>query len=151
MKRSILITVLMVMMWWLAVPCAHGEAPSPDSARMEIERNARIKDSLYNKTFGEAQAKYDAAMGNNLLQEENHSVSRSRIYIIIIGIMLLAVAVVLVVRQRRLIALQKQRLSEEARPLKNCSCMVSVSNRTALEITALMNCRSRTDSSLQSR
>lgn len=118
MKRSILITVLMVMMWWLAVPCAHGEAPSPDSARMEIERNARIKDSLYKKTFGEAQAKYDAAMGNDLLQEENHEVSRSRIYIIIIGIMLLAVAVVLVVRQRRLIALQKQRLSEEARTLE---------------------------------
>lgn len=118
MKRSILITVLMVMMWWLAVPCAHGEAPSPDSARMEIERHARIKDSLYNKTFGEAQVKYDAAMGNNLLQEENHEVSRSRIYIIIIGIMLLAVAVVLVVRQRRLIALQKQRLSEEARTLE---------------------------------
>ena len=45
-------------------------------------------------------------------------VSRSRIYIIIIGIMLLAVAVVLVVRQRRLIALQKQRLSEEARTLE---------------------------------
>lgn len=118
MKRSTLITVLMVMMWWLAVPCAYGEAPSPDSARMEIERNARIKDSLYNKTFGEAQVKYDAAMGNDLLQEENHSVSRSRIYIIIIGIMLLAVAVVLVVRQRRLIALQKQRLSEEARTLE---------------------------------
>lgn len=118
MKRSILITVLMVMMWWLAVPCAHGEAPCPDSARMEIERNARIKDSLYNKTFGEAQVKYDAAMGNDRLQEENHSVSRSRIYIIIIGIMLLAVAVVLVVRQRRLIALQKQRLSEEARTLE---------------------------------
>lgn len=118
MKRSILITVLMVMMWWLAVPCAHGEAPSPDSARMEIERNARIKDSLYNKTFGEAQVKYDAAMGNDRLQEENHSVSRSRVYIIIIGIMLLAVAVVLVVRQRRLIALQKQRLSEEARTLE---------------------------------
>lgn len=118
MKRSILITVLMVMMWWLAVPCAHGEAPSPDSARMEIERNARIKDSLYNKTFGEAQVKYDAAMGNDLLQEENHEVSRSRIYIIIIGIMLLAVAVVLVVRQRRLIALQKQRLSEEVRTLE---------------------------------
>ena len=118
MKRSILITVLMVMMWWLAVPCAHGEAPSPDSARMEIERNARIKDSLYNKTFGEAQVKYDAAMGNDRLQEENHSVSRSRIYIIIIGFMLLAVAVVLVVRQRRLIALQKQRLSKEARTLE---------------------------------
>lgn len=118
MKRSILITVLMVMMWWLAVPCAHGEAPSPDSARMEIERNARIKDSLYNKTFGEAQVKYDAAMGNDRLQEENHEVSRSRIYIIIIGIMLLAVAVVLVVRQRRLIALQKQRLSEEVRTLE---------------------------------
>ncbi len=118
MKRSTLITVLMVMMWWLAVPCAHGEAPSPDSARMEIERNARIKDSLYNKTFGEAQAKYDVAMGNDLLQEENHEVSRSRIYIIIIGIMLLAVAVVLVVRQRRLIALQKQRLSKEARTLE---------------------------------
>jgi len=85
---------------------------------MEIERNARIKDSLYNKTFGEAQVKYDAAMGNDRLQEENHSVSRSRVYIIIIGIMLLAVAVVLVVRQRRLIALQKQRLSEEARTLE---------------------------------
>ncbi|MBQ8458371.1 MAG: hypothetical protein IJ540_12300 [Prevotella sp.] len=39
MKRSALITVLMVMMWWLAVPCVHGEAPSPDSARMEVERH----------------------------------------------------------------------------------------------------------------
>lgn len=118
MKRSTLITVLMVMMWWLAVPCAHGEAPSPDSARMEVERNARIKDSLYNKTFGDAQAKYDVAMGNDRLQEENHSVSRSRVYIILMCVVLLAVAVVLVVRQRRLIALQKQRLSEETRTLE---------------------------------
>ena len=118
MKRSTLITVLMVMMWWLAVPCAHGEAPSPDSARMEVERNARIKDSLYNKTFGDAQAKYDVAMGNDRLQEKNHSVSRSRVYIILMCVVLLAVAVVLVVRQRRLIALQKQRLSEETRTLE---------------------------------
>ena len=37
MKRSALITVLMVMMWWLAVPCVHGEAPSSyteDQARL---------------------------------------------------------------------------------------------------------------------
>ena len=118
MKRSALITVLMVMMWWLAVPCVHGEAPSPDSARMEVERNARIKDSLYNKAFGEASAKYNAAMGNDQLKEETHSVSRSRVYIILMCVVLLAIAVVWVVRQRRLIALQKQRLGEETRTLE---------------------------------
>jgi AraC-like DNA-binding protein len=85
---------------------------------MEVERNARIKDSLYNKAFGEASAKYNAAMGNDQLKEETHSVSRSRVYIILMCVVLLAIAVVWVVRQRRLIALQKQRLGEETRTLE---------------------------------
>ena len=55
-----------------------------DSARMEVERLHRVKDSLYNKASAEAQAKYNAEFGNDQLQEENHFVSRSRIYIIII-------------------------------------------------------------------
>jgi len=91
---------------------------SPDSARMELERLNQQKDSLYNKAFGEALDKYNAAFGNDQLQEENHFVSRSRIYIIIISIILLTVAVVLVVRQRRLIALQKKRLSEDTKTLE---------------------------------
>lgn len=89
-----------------------------DSARMEVERLHRLKDSLYNKASAEAQAKYNAEFGNDQLQEENHFVSRSRIYIIIMCALLLAVAVVLVVRQRRLIALQKKRLSEETKTLE---------------------------------
>ena len=90
----------------------------PDSARRELVRSNRLKDSLYNKAFGEAQAKYNAELGNAQLQEETRLVSRSRIYIIIICTVLLAAAVVLVVRQRRLIALQKQRLSEETKTLE---------------------------------
>lgn len=89
-----------------------------DSARRELVRSDRLKDSLYNKAFGEAQAKYNAELGNDQLQEETRLVSRSRIYIIIICTVLLAAAVVLVVRQRRLIALQKQRLSEETKTLE---------------------------------
>lgn len=90
----------------------------PDSVRQELVRSDRLKDSLYNKAFGEAQAKYNAELGNDQLQEETRLVSRSRIYIIIICTVLLAAAVVLVVRQRRLIALQKQRLSEETKTLE---------------------------------
>jgi len=89
-----------------------------DSARRELVRSDRLKDSLYNKAFGEAQTKYNAELGNDQLQEETRLVSRSRIYIIIICTVLLAAAVVLVVRQRRLIALQKRRLSEETKTLE---------------------------------
>lgn len=105
------------MMCWIATPQARGEM-EPDSARRELVRSDRLKDSLYNKAFGEAQAKYNAELGNDQLQEETRLVSRSRIYIIIICTVLLAAAVVLVVRQRRLIALQKQRLSEETKTLE---------------------------------
>ena len=90
----------------------------PDSARMEVERLHRLKDSLYNKASAEALAKYNAALGNDQLQEDSRVVCRSRIYIIIISFILLTVAVVLVVRQRRLIALQKQRLSEDTQTLE---------------------------------
>lgn len=105
------------MMCWIATPQARGEM-DPDSAQRELVRSDRLKDSLYNKAFGEAQAKYNAELGNDQLQEETRLVSRSRIYIIIICTVLLAAAVVLVVRQRRLIALQKQRLSEETKTLE---------------------------------
>ena len=105
------------MMCWIATPQARGEM-DPDSARRELVRSDRLKDSLYNKAFGEAQAKYNAELGNDQLQEETRLVSRSRIYIIIICTVLLAAAFVLVVRQRRLIALQKQRLSEETKTLE---------------------------------
>lgn len=106
------------MMWWLATPYAFGETFNPDSARMEVERLHRVKDSLYNEASAEAQAKYNAEFGNDQLQEENRFVSRSCIYIIIMCAVLLAVAVVLVVRQRRLIALQKKRLSEDTKTLE---------------------------------
>ena len=117
MKKCTFITVLIVMMCWIATPQARGEM-DPDSARQELVRSDRLKDSLYNKAFGEAQAKYNAELGNDQLQEETRLVSRSRIYIIIICTVLLAAALVLVVRQRRLIALQKQRLSEETKTLE---------------------------------
>jgi len=117
MKKCTFITFLIVMMCWIATPQARGEM-DPDSARRELVRSNRLKDSLYNKAFGEAQAKYNAELGNAQLQEETRLVSRSRIYIIIICTVLLAAAVVLVVRQRRLIALQKQRLSEETKTLE---------------------------------
>lgn len=91
---------------------------NPDSARIELAILNRLKDSLYSKVSAETLAKYNAAFGNDQLQQENHFVSRSRIYIIIMSVMLLAVAVVLVVRQRRLIALQKIRLSEDTKTLE---------------------------------
>ena len=64
----------------------------PDSARMEVERLHRLKDSLYNKASAEALAKYNAALGNDQLQEDSRVVCRSRIYIIIISFILLTVA-----------------------------------------------------------
>ena len=93
-------------------------ALNPDSARLELELLTRLKDSLYSKASAETRAKYNVEFGNDQLQEENHFVSRSRTYIIIICIMLLAVAVVLMVRQRRLIVLQKARLSEDIKTLE---------------------------------
>ena len=110
-----LLVFLSLMLFVLPVDA--DEAKS-DSARMEVERLHRLKDSLYNKASAEAQAKYNAAFGNDQLQEENRFVSRSRIYIIIMCAILLTVAVVLVVRQRRLIALQKKRLSEDTKTLE---------------------------------
>lgn len=73
------------------MPRAVGETFSPDSARMEVERLHRLKDSLYNKASKEQLAKYNVEFGNERLQEENHFVSRSRIYIIIISLLLLVV------------------------------------------------------------
>ena len=110
---------LMILLWWMAMPYALGEGTKPEQCVVDSLREAiRIKDSLYSKASAEMQAKYNAEFGNDQLQEENSFVSRSRTYIIILSIMLLAVAVVLVVRQRRLIALQKARLSEDTKTLE---------------------------------
>ncbi len=87
MKKSTFIIVLIIMMLGITSD-AFGETFNPDSARMEVERLHRLKDSLYNKASAEAQAKYNAEFGNDQLQEENHFVSRSRTYIIIISILL---------------------------------------------------------------
>ena len=85
---------------------------NPDSARIELEAFNLLKDSLYNQASAETLARYNAEFGLDELQEQNSSVRRSRIYIIIIGIILLLVAAMMVVRQRKLTALQRQRLSE---------------------------------------
>jgi hypothetical protein len=103
----------------MAVPYALGEGTEQNRCVVDSLREAiRLKDSLYSKASVETLAKYNAEFGNDQLQEENHFVSRSRTYIIILSIMLLAVAVVLVLRQRRLIALQKARLSEDTKTLE---------------------------------
>ena len=91
---------------------------NPDSARIELERFNQLKDSLYSTASKEQLAKYNAEFGNDQLQEENHFVSRSRIYIIIISFLLLGVGCWVLVRQRRLIALQKKRLSEDTKTLE---------------------------------
>ena len=110
---------LMILLWWMAVPYALGEGAEQERRAVDSLREAiRLKDSLYGKVAAEKLAKYNAEFGNDQLQEENHFVSRSRTYIIIMSIMLLAVAVGLVVRQRRLIALQKARLSEDTKTLE---------------------------------
>ncbi len=109
----------MILLWWMAVPYALGEGAEQERRAVDSLREAiRLKDSLYSKVAAEKLAKYNAEFGNDQLQEENHFVSRSRTYIIIMSIMLLAVAVGLVVRQRRLIALQKARLSEDTKTLE---------------------------------
>ena len=118
MKKSTFIIVSIIMIWCLSIPRAFGETDGPDSARMEVERLHRLKDSLYSKASAEAQAKYNAEFGNDQLQEENHFVRRSRIYIIIMCILLLGVGGWVLVRQRRLIALQKKRLSEDTKTLE---------------------------------
>lgn len=85
---------------------------NPDSARIELEAFNLLKDSLYNQASAETLARYNAEFGVDELQEQNTLVRRSRTYIILIGVVLLLVAAVMVVRQRRLTALQRQRLSE---------------------------------------
>ena len=85
---------------------------NPDSARIELELFNQLKDSLYNHASAETLARYNAEFGNEQLMQGNTSVRRSRTYIIIIGIALLLLAVVLIVRQRRLTALQRRRLGE---------------------------------------
>ena len=113
MRRLLLILSLM-----LCVLSAFADEAKRDSARMEVERLHRLKDSLYNKAAAEAQAKYNAAMGNDQLQEDSRVVSRTRTYILFGSILLLAVGCWLLVRQRRLIALQKKRLSEDTNTLE---------------------------------
>ena len=137
MKKSTFITALIILMWWLSLPHVFGETFNPDSARMEVERLHRLKDSLYNKASAEAQAKYNAAFGNDQLQEENRFVSRSRIYIIIMCAILLTVAVVLVVRQRRLIALQKKRLSEDTKTLEELQLQYGRQQQKVAEVHEL--------------
>lgn len=85
---------------------------NPDSARIELEAFNLLKDSLYNQASAETLARYNAEFGVDELQEQNTSVRRSRTYIIIIGVVLLLLAVVMIVRQRKLAALQRKRLSE---------------------------------------
>lgn len=85
---------------------------NPDSAQRELEIFNQLKDSLYNSKSSELLAKYNAEFGNDLLMDENTSVKRSRVYIFIISAVLLLVAIVVVVRQRQLAVLQRQRLGE---------------------------------------
>lgn len=85
---------------------------NPDSARIELEAFNQLKDSLYNQASVETLARYNAEFGVDELQEQNTSVRRSRTYIIIIGVVLLLLAAVMIVRQRKLAALQRKRLSE---------------------------------------
>ena len=85
---------------------------NPDSARIELEAFNQLKDSLYNQASAETLARYNAEFGVDELQEQNTSVRRSRTYIIIIGVVLLLLAAVMIVRQRKLAALQRKRLSE---------------------------------------
>ena len=114
MRRLLLILSLM-----LCVLSAFADEAKRDSARMEVERLHRLKDSLYNKAAAEAQAKYNAELGNDQLQEDSRVVSRTRTYILFGSILLLAVGCWLLVRQRRLIALQKKRLSEDTKTLED--------------------------------
>ena len=85
---------------------------NPDSARIELELFNQMKDSLYSHASAETLARYNAEFGNDELKHENTLMRRSRVYIIILCIVLLLVASALIVRQRRLAALQRKRLSE---------------------------------------
>ena len=113
MQRLLLILSLM-----LCVFSARADEAKGDSARMEVERLHRLKDSLYNKASAEAQAKYNAEFGNDELQEDSRVVNRTRTYILIGSVLLLAVGCWVLLRQRRLIALQNQRLSEDTQTLE---------------------------------
>lgn len=85
---------------------------NPDSARIELEAFNLLKDSLYNNASAETLARYNAEFGVDELQEENTSVRRSRTCIAIVGAILLLVAIALIIRQRKLTALQRKRLGE---------------------------------------
>ena len=85
---------------------------NPDSARLELQRFNKLRDSLYNHGAADLLARYNAEFGNDRLSEENTEVRRSRAIIIIVCIAVLAVAAVLIFRLRRRLALQRRRLSE---------------------------------------
>ena len=85
MRRLLLILTLMLSVLSadadevkrdVANPCSEAQR-STDSARMALERLNQQKDSLYNKAFGEASAKYNAEFGNDQLQEDNLVVMKS--------------------------------------------------------------------------
>ena len=129
--------LLVFLSLMLFVLSADADEAKSDSARMEVERLHRLKDSLYNKAAAEAQAKYNAALGNDQLEEENLVVSRSRIYIIIISFLLLGIGCWVLVRQRRLIALQKKRLSEDTKTLEELQLQYGRQQQKVAEVHEL--------------
>ena len=95
MKKSTFTIVSIIMIWCLSMPRAFGETDSPDSARMEVERLHRLKDSEYSKASAEAQAKYNAEFGNDQLVQENQEVRSAHRRTIIIAIVVLLIVIAL--------------------------------------------------------
>ena len=98
---------------------------NPDSAKAELDRWDLLKDSLYTHASAEALSRYNAELGNSLLQRQNAEECRAHQRTIIIGIaiILLIVAASLIVirsircRQQR----QMQALVHEIDQLRQIS------------------------------
>ena len=75
----------------------------PEAAKQELDRFNDLKDSIYSKTSAETLARYNAELGNDWLQLENHAQRNAKLWAIVVAVTLavVAVAVWLLMRRRQ--------------------------------------------------
>jgi len=65
----------------------------PEAAKQELDRFNDLKDSIYSKTSAETLARYNAELGNDWLQLENHAQRNAKLWAIVVAVTLAVVAV----------------------------------------------------------
>lgn len=75
----------------------------PEAAKQVLDRFNDLKDSIYSKTSAETLARYNAELGNDWLQLENHAQRNAKLWAIVVAVTLavVAVAVWLLMRRRQ--------------------------------------------------